>query len=246
METFCHFVICSQGVKALRQRSWGPHPTSLLFGVAERNISKGVKAKLTSQTTPASMVWYVLHTCGRAEAVTCAVSGARAIARTNAQSRWHESKERKRKIPVPAPSRHAPRKRGAWRVSLLGLDLLPGPLEPSLSRDRSRTSERFEILAGQSRIGWSVHMETRAITFYHFLLILTRIVTVNLLRVTCFSFFMGLVRNRYCKPVARDLFFMFYGSWQELISTANLSRATCFVIVLVPAIVERHVLIPAD
>ena len=118
---FDHFVMCSLRVKALRQRSWGPLPPSLLFGVAERKISKGVKAKLTSQTTPASMVWYVLHTCGRAEAVTCAVSGARAIARTNAQSRWRESKERK--IPAPAPSRHAPRKRGAWRVLLLGLDL---------------------------------------------------------------------------------------------------------------------------
>ena len=45
--TFDQFVRCSQRVKALRQRSWGPLPTSLLVGVAERKISKGVKARLT-------------------------------------------------------------------------------------------------------------------------------------------------------------------------------------------------------
>ena len=83
------------------------------------------------------------------------------------------------------------------------------------ARDRSRTLHRSG--SRRSRIGRSVHMERRAITFCHFLWILTGIVTVNLSRATCFSCFMGLGRNRYCKPVARDLFFMFYGSWQELI-----------------------------
>ena len=112
--------MCSLRVKALRQRSWGPLPTSLLFGVAERKISKGVKARLTrNHAGEHGVVRYDTYcTRGRAEAVTCAVNGNRENERTIAMARKQREKD-----PRPRPSRHAPRKRGTWRVLLLGLDL---------------------------------------------------------------------------------------------------------------------------
>ena len=138
MRAFDQFVRCSQRVKALRQRSWGPLPTSLLVGVAERKISKGVKAKLTrDHAGEHGVVRYDTYcTRGRAEAVTCAVNGNRENERTIAMAR-------KQKNCCARPVFHV-----LW------------------------------VLAG--------------------------------------------------------------------IKTVNLSRATCFVIVLVPAIVERHVLIPTS
>ena len=78
---------------------------------------------------------------------------------------------RKQREKDPRPHPQPPRASQARRVAgvIVGPgSVVPGPLEPSLSRDRSRTSERFEILAGRSRIGRSVHMERRAITFCHF------------------------------------------------------------------------------
>ena len=141
---------------------------------------------------------------------------------------------RKQREKDPRPRPQPPRTSQARRVAgiIVGPgSVVPGPLEPSLSRDRSRTSERFEILAGRSRA--SVGPFTWKGAQSHFVI------------------FMDLDRNCYCKPVARDLFFIFCGSSQELIlqtcrarpvfhvlwilagiDTVNLSRATCFVIVL--------------
>ena len=132
---------------------------------------------------------------------------------------------RKQREKDPRPRPQPPRTSQARRVAgiIVGPgSVVPGPLELSLSRDHSRTLHRSG--SRRSRIGRSVHMERRAITFYHFLWILTGIVTVNLSRATCFSFLWVLAG----------------------IDTVKLSRAACFVIVLVPAIVERHVLIPTS
>ena len=161
------------------------------------------------------MVWYVLHTCGRAEAVTCALSGARAIARTNAWSRWRKSKERK--IPVPAPSRHAPRKRSAWRVSLLGLDLQYPVCSSPLCRAivvGPRSGSRFSP-DGRASVGPFTWKGVQS----HFIIFmdLDRNWYYKPVARDLFFMFMGLGRNRYCKPVARDLFLHFYGSLQELI-----------------------------
>ena len=103
---------------------------------------------------------------------------------------------RKQREKDPRPRPQPPRTSQARRVAgiIVGPgSVVPGPLEPSLSRDRSRTLHRSG--SRRSRIGRSVHMERRAITFCHFLWILTGIVTVNLSRATCFSCFMGLGRN---------------------------------------------------
>ena len=77
------------------------------------------------------------------------------------------ARKQREKDPRPQPPRASQARRVAGVIVGPG-SVVPGPLEPSLSRDRSRTSERFEILAGRSCIGRSVHMERRAITFYHF------------------------------------------------------------------------------
>ena len=61
---------------------------------------------------------------------------------------------RKQREKDPRPRPQPPRTSQARRVAgiIVGPgSVVPGPLEPSLSRDRSRTSERFEILAGRSR-----------------------------------------------------------------------------------------------
>ena len=121
--------MCSLRVKALRQRSWGPLPTSLLVGVAERKISKGVKAKLTraerfyltEDQKPRRRVWrgtmipYVWP-CGGGHLRGERRESDRENKRTIAMARKQREKD-------PRPSRHAPRKRGTWRVLLLGLDL---------------------------------------------------------------------------------------------------------------------------
>ena len=62
---------------------------------------------------------------------------------------------RKQREKDPRPRPQPPRASQARRVAgvIVGPgSVVPGPLEPSLSRDRSRTSERFEIIVGRSRI----------------------------------------------------------------------------------------------
>ena len=62
---------------------------------------------------------------------------------------------RKQREKDPRPRPQPPRASQARRVAgiIVGPgSVVPGPLELSLSRDRSRTSERFEIIVGRLRI----------------------------------------------------------------------------------------------
>ena len=61
---------------------------------------------------------------------------------------------RKQREKDPRPRPQPPRASQARRVAgiIVGHgSIVPGPLEPSLSRDRSRTSERFEIRPAEQR-----------------------------------------------------------------------------------------------
>ena len=137
------------------------------------------------ETTPASMAWVVRYdtycTRGRGHLRGERRESDRENERTIAMARKQREKDPR---PRPQPPRTSQARRVAGIIVGPG-SMVPGPLEPSLSRDRSRTLHRSG--SRRSRIGRSVHMERRAITFCHFLWILTGIVTANLSRATCFS-----------------------------------------------------------
>ena len=100
---------------------------------------------------------------------------------------------RKQREKDPRPHPQPPRASQARRVAgiIVGPgSVVPGPLDLSLLRDRSRFSSD-----GRASVGPFTWKRAQS-------------------HLSCF---MDLDRNCYCKPVAHDLFFFFYGPWQESI-----------------------------
>ena len=147
---------------------------------------------------------------------------------------------RKQREKDPRPRPQPPRTSQARHVAgiIVGPgSVVPGPLELSLSRDRSRTLHRSG--SRRSRIGRSVHMKPhrrawRGVRYDAYLL--------HTCAVNC--------RERQSRERTRPVFHVL---WVLAgIKTVNLSRATCFVIVLIPAVIvlfpvifKCHVFIPA-
>ena len=101
---------------------------------------------------------------------------------------------RKQREKDPRPRPQPPRTSQARRVA--GIIVGPGSMVPGTRSARALSVARSQPDLGVAHQSVRSHGKARN----HIL-----------------SFFMDLDRNCYCKPVTRDLFFIFVGSWQESI-----------------------------